>query len=99
MIWSIFQSTMINDKVYAASWSEMGRVNIWDLTLQLQTVENDILLSKYNKENKGNQVTPVYTFNGHQKEGFAMDWCSTMPGVSLKYNVKVKISLIKSKDD
>lgn len=61
----------------------MGRVNIWDLSLQLQTIENDILLAKYNKENKGNQVSPVYTFNGHQKEGFAMDWCTTMPGVSI----------------
>lgn len=59
----------------------MGRVHIWDLTLQLQSVENDLLLSKYNKENKANLVSPVYSFNGHQKEGFALDWCLTMPGV------------------
>lgn len=63
----------------------MGRVNIWDLSQQLQTVENDILLSKYNKENKANQIVPTFSFSGHQKEGFAMDWCSTMPGVCKSY--------------
>lgn len=64
----------------------MGRISLWDLSLQLQTIENDLLLSKYNKENKANQITPIYTFTGHQKEGFAIDWCSTMPGVRSIFN-------------
>lgn len=72
----------------------MGRVNIWDLSLQLQTVENDLLLSKYNKENKANQITPIFSFNGHQKEGFALDWCSTTPGVRKTRHMKVNISIL-----
>ncbi|KAJ8915825.1 hypothetical protein NQ315_004638 [Exocentrus adspersus] len=75
------RSTTLNDVVVAASWSELGRVNIWNLMPQLQVVESDQLLSRYNKENKANTLTPLYTFSGHQKEGFALDWCSTMLGV------------------
>lgn len=77
----LFQSTILNNVVVAASWSELGRVNIWNLTQQLQVVENDQLLSKYNKENTANSITPLFTFTGHQKEGFALDWCNTMTGV------------------
>ncbi|XP_018578149.1 glutamate-rich WD repeat-containing protein 1 [Anoplophora glabripennis] len=75
------RSTILNNVAIAASWSELGRVNIWNLTQQLQAVENDQLLSKYNKENIANSTTPLFTFNGHQKEGFAIDWSNTMPGV------------------
>lgn len=66
----------------AATWSELGRVNIWNLTQQLQAVDNDQLLAKYNKENAGSNVSPVFTFSGHQQEGFAIDWCPTFTGVS-----------------
>ncbi|KAI4470715.1 glutamate-rich wd repeat-containing protein 1 [Holotrichia oblita] len=74
------RSTSINNKILAASWSELGRVNVWNLTQQLQTVDNELLLQRYNKENKGNSVTPLFTFSGHQQEGFALDWCATLPG-------------------
>jgi len=75
------RSTVINNNIVAASWSELGRVNIWNLMPQLQVVESDQLLSNYTKENKCNLVTPMFTFSGHQKEGFAMDWCPTFEGV------------------
>lgn len=75
------RSTVINNTAVAASWSELGRVNIWNLMPQLQVVESDQLLSKYNKENKANSVSPMFTFSGHQKEGFALDWCNTNQGV------------------
>ncbi|KAL3275877.1 hypothetical protein HHI36_020615 [Cryptolaemus montrouzieri] len=65
----------------AASWSELGRVNIWNLTEQLQAVDNPQLLTSYNNQNKSNSAKPAFTFSGHQKEGFAIDWCTTMPGV------------------
>ncbi|KAK9685491.1 Histone-binding protein RBBP4 or subunit C of CAF1 complex [Popillia japonica] len=74
------RSTTINATVLAASWSELGRVNVWNLTQQLQTVDSELLLQRYNKENKGNSVTPLFTFSGHQQEGFALDWCDTLPG-------------------
>ncbi|XP_022919811.2 glutamate-rich WD repeat-containing protein 1 [Onthophagus taurus] len=75
------RSTNVNGKVLAATWSELGRVNIFDLTQQLQVVDNDQLLAKYKSENKANSITPLFTFSGHQKEGFGLDWCQTNPGV------------------
>lgn len=75
------QCTQLNQKIMAASWSELGRVNIFDLSQQLQAVDNDLVHAKYNKENIGNTVKPLFTFSGHQQEGFAIDWCSTFEGV------------------
>lgn len=66
----------------AASWSELGRVNIFDLDQQLRAVDNELLHSKYIKENVGDGVKPLFTFSGHQQEGFAIDWCPTFEGVS-----------------
>lgn len=66
----------------AASWSELGRVNIWDLGSQLQAVDDEVLLQRYNKGDKGSTITPLYTFSGHQQEGYAIDWSCTTPGVS-----------------
>ncbi|KRT83281.1 hypothetical protein AMK59_3658 [Oryctes borbonicus] len=80
------RSATINNKVFAASWSELGRVNIWDMTQQLQTVDNELLLQRYNKENKGNNVAPLFTFSGHLQQGFAIDWCATMPGKGSSLN-------------
>lgn len=75
------RTTILNNTVLAASWSELGRVNLWDLTRQLQAVDNEQLLTKYNKENMSSSVKPLFTFTGHQKEGFAVDWSPTMMGV------------------
>ncbi|XP_050298153.1 glutamate-rich WD repeat-containing protein 1 isoform X2 [Anthonomus grandis grandis] len=75
------RSTVINGTVLAASWSELGRVNIWNLKPQLQAIESDHLLQQYNKENKQNSTSPLFTFSGHKTEGFAMDWSPTMSGV------------------
>lgn len=65
----------------AASWSELGRVNIWNLMPQLQVVDSPQMLAQYNKDNKQNTVTPIFTFNGHKTEGFALDWSPTVPGL------------------
>ncbi|XP_023016314.1 WD repeat-containing protein 1 l(2)09851 [Leptinotarsa decemlineata] len=73
--------TTIDNKVIAASWSELGRVNIWNISPQIAAVDDDQLLSTYNKENRANSTTPLFTFNGHQKEGFALDWSPTINGV------------------
>jgi len=37
----------LGNTVYAASWSELGRVNIWNLTQPLQAVEDGQLLKQY----------------------------------------------------
>ncbi|XP_001361341.2 glutamate-rich WD repeat-containing protein 1 [Drosophila pseudoobscura] len=67
----------LGNTVYAASWSELGRVNIWNLTQPLQAVEDAQLLKQYEQ----NETRPVFTFSGHQQEGFAVDWSPTAEGV------------------
>lgn len=61
----------------AASWSELGRVNIYDLREQLSAVESPSSLTAYrNKCDKAEGgIKPLYTFKGHLSEGFALDWC------------------------
>lgn len=60
----------------AATWSETGRVHIWDLTERLYNIEKqssatDLAISSQ---------PSLFTFSGHQTEGYAIDWSSTCPG-------------------
>ena len=55
----------------AASWSELGNVNIWDMTSLLESVEES--------DNTLKDFAPVFSF-AHTAEGFALDWSPTMPG-------------------
>lgn len=73
--------TKVSNNVLAASWSELGRVNVWNLTEQLLAVDDKELLSAYEKEGKANKTKCLFTFSGHQQEGFAMDWSPLVPGV------------------
>lgn len=78
-----FQSTTYKNSVLAATWSELGRVDIWNITQQLQAVDEPTVLERYNLDVIKNPVKPLYSFSGHQQEGFGMDWCPTEPGVSI----------------
>lgn len=71
----------LGSSVYAASWSELGRVNMWNLSKQLAAVEDAQLLKQYEKESANEVVKPVFTFSGHQQEGFAVDWSPCAEGV------------------
>lgn len=75
------RTTNFKNSVLAASWSELGRVDIWNITQQLQAVDDPILLERYNLDCVKNPVKALYSFNGHQQEGFGIDWCPTEPGV------------------
>lgn len=75
------RSTNVNEKNLVASWSELGRVNIYNIDQQLQVVEDFELLRNYEKNKTGDQIKPIFTFSGHQQEGFALDWCCTHPGM------------------
>lgn len=87
-----------NDTTLAASWSELGRVNIWNLTQQLQLLDNPTELANYNKNNVGNTVMPVFTFSGHQQEGFAVDWSQMMPGTLATGDCKRDIHIWKPQE-
>ncbi len=72
------QSTVINDRKIAATWSDTGKVHIWDLSRLLQAVNDSSVMAAYTR----NQESPkaLFTFNGHMTEGFAMDWSPIVPG-------------------
>lgn len=75
------RATQYENSTLAATWSELGHVNIWNITQQLQAVENPAMLERFNKDNINDTIKPIYTFSGHQLEGFALDWCQTQSGV------------------
>lgn len=72
--------TRFNNTTFAASWSELGRVNIYNLNEQLQAVEDKNALKAYETGHGSDLAKPVFSFNGHQQEGFALDWSQAMPG-------------------
>lgn len=80
---SFLQSTNYKNSVLAATWSELGRVEIWNITQQLQAVDEPALLERYNLDVLKNPVIPLFSFNGHQQEGYGIDWCPTEPGVRM----------------
>ncbi|EDV38198.2 uncharacterized protein Dana_GF13839 [Drosophila ananassae] len=67
----------LGNTVYAASWSELGKVNIWNLTQAMQAVEDEQLAKQFDQ----NATRPVYSFNGHREEGYAVDWSPIAEGV------------------
>ncbi|XP_076305670.1 WD repeat-containing protein 1 l(2)09851 isoform X1 [Tachypleus tridentatus] len=85
--------TAINNHPFAASWSEMGKVYIWDLSHPLQAVNVPHVMASYVRNNEAPK--PVFTFTGHQSEGFAVDWSPTKPGVLATGDCKKNIHLWK----
>lgn len=75
------RSRRLGNSVFAASWSELGHVNIWNLSKQMQAVEDNNLLRIYEREVANNPVKPVFQFSGHQQEGFGIDWSPCAEGV------------------
>ncbi|UJR15351.1 hypothetical protein I4U23_002300 [Adineta vaga] len=73
------RSTVINDRKIAATWSDTGKVHIWDLSRLIHAVNDSSVMASYTR----NQESPkaLFTFNGHMTEGFAMDWSPVAPGV------------------
>ncbi|XP_057367599.1 glutamate-rich WD repeat-containing protein 1-like [Daphnia carinata] len=84
---------VVGDKPLAASWSETGKVHLWDLTHPLKAVNDPVLLRTY-VENK-ESPRPLFTFKGHTTEGFAMDWSVPMPGVLATGDCKKNIHIWK----
>lgn len=73
------RSTTFKNTKLAATWSELGKVNIFNLSEQLTALEDENMLQLYS--GTSNSIKPVYLFSGHQQEGFALDWCDTNPGM------------------
>jgi ribosome assembly protein RRB1 len=52
-------------------------VHIWNLAQPVRAVDDKDAMVSYKK---GALPDPLFTFSGHQAEGFGIDWCPTMPG-------------------
>jgi len=73
---SILQAANVGDSNLAATWSETGRVHIWDLTERLADVDRQSAVTAPATSSQ----PALYTFSGHQSEGYALDWSNTCPG-------------------
>ena len=57
--------SVVGDRPLAASWSETGKVFLWDLSHPLKAVNDHIALKRY-VENK-ESPRPLFTFSGTYK--------------------------------
>ncbi|CAD5124881.1 DgyrCDS13134 [Dimorphilus gyrociliatus] len=81
----------ISGRRLAASWSEKGKVYIWDMQQPLQAL-ND---SRVMNEIAGKDLKPIFSFNGHQSEGYGLDWSSLVPGKLATGDCKKNIHIWK----
>ncbi|XP_012346735.1 glutamate-rich WD repeat-containing protein 1 [Apis florea] len=93
--------TRIGKKTLAASWSELGRVHIWNLDKQLNALDNDELLRIYRKKYEKNDenIKPLFSFKGHLSEGYGLDWCSTEIGMLASGDCKGNIHIWNISDN
>nr|XP_033330671.1 glutamate-rich WD repeat-containing protein 1 [Megalopta genalis]XP_033330672.1 glutamate-rich WD repeat-containing protein 1 [Megalopta genalis] len=93
--------TKIGQTPLAASWSELGRVHIWNLEEQLRVLENEEQLRAYRKKNDKNDsdTKPLFTFKGHLSEGYGLDWCSTELGTLASGDCKGNIHIWRIDDN
>jgi len=68
----------LGNKKIAAAWSSVGNVDIWDLTKHFETLDEN--KSKTQHQSLQDHVRPLFSFSGHQAEGYALDWSPTIPG-------------------
>lgn len=60
-----------------STWSELGKVSMWDISESINHLNTDQGNSKALKPSnlaKKSTVKPKYTYDGHLDEGFSMDW-------------------------
>lgn len=75
------RATEIENQSFAATWSETGKVFIFNISEQLKAVEDPEALKLYDSTSQSSLVKPVFVFRGHRAEGYGIDWCQTEPGV------------------
>jgi len=68
----------LGEKKIAATWSSVGNVEIWDLTRHFETLNTN--WSRTQHQSLSDNIKPLFSFSGHQTEGYAIDWSPTVPG-------------------
>lgn len=87
------RGTKIQGKQMVATWSDSGSVNVWNVDAALQSVENQEAASKFSREE--GRMSPLFSFTGHQSEGFALDWSPTVEGNLASGDCKKNIHIWK----
>jgi len=90
------KTTTVNDHVLAASWSELGSVSIHDVTQHLKALDGPDDLKEF--ETKHSNTVPVFTFSGHQIEGYALCWSKLDKGRMLSGDCNKNIFLWQPTD-
>ncbi|KAG5680762.1 hypothetical protein PVAND_010249 [Polypedilum vanderplanki] len=93
------RATEVNNQSFAATWSETGKVFIFNITEQLKAVEDHALLKTYEATNQCAIVKPTYIFRGHRTEGYGIDWCPTEAGVLATGDCNKDIHIWKPTED
>ena len=70
----------IGDRTVAATFSELGVVHLWDLSNPLAAIEDASAVAKWNKHQEKNPQKAIFSFAGHNSEGYAIDWSPTTDG-------------------
>jgi len=68
------RTAVVGERHLAATWSETGRVHIWDLNPALSNTDSASPLTAISSQSS------LFTFSGHQTEGYAIDWSSIEQG-------------------
>lgn len=69
----------VQSPYYAASWSETGKVHIWNIRPYLEALDSPGF--SFDRAQAG---VPTYTVESHRRtEGFAIDWASSSSGLRL----------------
>lgn len=85
------RTVTLGSKHVAASWSELGRVYLWDLSTQMQAVNDAEAMSIYTKRNE--TPKPIHKFEGHRAEGYGLDWSTIAPGFLASGDCKKNIHI------
>jgi len=83
--------TQINNAPICATWNDLGKVQIWNLDSCVSKLDEDDC-KDLEKPTIVDQK-PLFSFDGHLSEGFALDWSIVAPGKLLSGDNKRNIHL------
>ncbi|XP_065912386.1 glutamate-rich WD repeat-containing protein 1-like [Dysidea avara] len=66
----------LKERLLVATWSTKGCVHIWDMSVHMTSLSHPSAAAT-NYSVKGLSEAPLFSFRGHQDEGFALDWSSS----------------------
>lgn len=68
----------MSGRTFAASWSDKGKVHIFDLTTPIHAVSDQKSINTYTAQKV--DPKPIFTFGGHLVEGYALEWAPHKAG-------------------